>query len=153
MFMSTCAKCLCQDMPNVYVNMCQMFVSRYAKCLCQHVSNVCVKICQMFMSTCAKCLCQDMPNVYVNMCQMSALRYAKCMCQHISKLLNVINVLWIEHEMVLVRVKRPNYQLLAVVLHLVVVRFWIGVRSRWRTWRAPSCQSLSKADSFSYTKK
>jgi hypothetical protein len=57
----------------------------------------CIKI-KMFMSTCAKCLCQDMPNVYVNMCQMSVLRYAKCMCQHISKLLNVINVLWIEHE-------------------------------------------------------
>jgi hypothetical protein len=37
----------CQDMPNVYVNMCQMFVSRYAKCLCQHVSNECAKICQM----------------------------------------------------------------------------------------------------------
>jgi hypothetical protein len=79
--------------------------------------NVCVKICQMFMSTCAKCLRQDMPNVYVNMCQMSVLRYAKCMCQHISKLLNVINVLWIEHETVLVRVKLPNYQLLAVALH------------------------------------
>ena len=110
--------------------------------------NVCVKICQMFMSTCAKCLCHDMPNVYVNMCQMSVLRYAKCMCQHISKLLNVINVLWIEHETVLVRVKRPNYQLLAVALHLVVVWFWIGVRSRWRTGRAPSLPKLVQGRLF-----
>jgi hypothetical protein len=54
MFVSRYAKCLCQDMPNVYINMCQMIVLRYAKCLCQHVPNVCVKICQMFMSRCAK---------------------------------------------------------------------------------------------------
>ena len=53
-------------------------------------------------------------------------------------LINVINVLWIEHETVLVRVKRPNYQLLAVALHLLVDTFWIGVRSRWGTGRAPS---------------
>ena len=52
-------------------------------------------------------------------------------------LINVITVLWIEHETVLVRVKRPNYQRLAVALHLLVVRFWIGVLSRWRTGRAP----------------
>jgi hypothetical protein len=139
---STHVKCLCQDMLNVCVKICQMFMSTCAKCWCQVMPNVCVKICQMFMSTCAKCLRQDMPNVYVNMCQMSVLRYAKCMCQHISKLLNVINVLWIEHETILVRVKLPNYQLLAVALHLVVVQFWNGVRSRWRTGRAPSLPKL-----------
>jgi hypothetical protein len=145
---STHVKCLCQDMLNVCVKICQMFMSTCAKCLCQVMPNVCVKICQMFMSTCAKCLCQDMPNVYVNMCQMSVLRYAKCMCQHISKLLNVINVLWIEHETILVRVKLPNYQLLAVALHLVVVKFWIGVRSRWRTGRAPSLPKLVQGRLF-----
>jgi hypothetical protein len=33
----------------------QIVVSTHVKCLCQDMLNVCVKICQMFMSTCAKC--------------------------------------------------------------------------------------------------
>jgi len=89
-----------------------------------------------------------MSNACVNMCQMIVLRYVKCMCQHTSNLLNVINVLWIEHETVLVQVKRPNYQLLAVALHLLMVIFWIDVRSRWRTGRAPSLPKLVQGRLF-----
>ena len=155
MFVSTHVKCLCQDitnacqhMSNVCVNTCQMLVSTHVKCLCQDITNGCVNTCQMIVSWYDKCLCQDMPNVCVNMCQMIVLRYAKCMCQHISKLLNVINVLWIEHETVLVRVKRPDCQLLAVALHLLVVSNWIGVRSRWRTGRTPSLPKLVQGRLF-----
>ena len=95
-------------------------------------NNLFVKLNYYYFNAHIKCLCHHMSNAPVNM----------------SKLVNVINVQWIEHETVLVRVKRPNYQLLAVALHLLVVIFWIHVRSRWRTGRAPSLPKLVQGRLF-----